>query len=224
MLFGKKKTETDNPYLNARRTWNEHEGAILASRTLWQIVGIVSLLIALCAVGGVIHIGQQSKFIPYVVQVDKLGQTLAVARADKAGPVDSRVMHATVAAWIADARLVTPDVTVQRMAIFRVYALLNPNDPGTAKMHEWFGGENTPFKRAAKEMVYVEITSVLPQSPETWQVDWTEESRDRQGALTGKSRMRALVNVEIRLRFTCNTIHINSYMIPFKIIIKAYPS
>lgn len=199
-LFGTKKRpeETDNPYLNARRVWNAHEGDILASRTMWQVVGITSLLIALCAVGGVIHIGQQSKFVPYVIEVDKLGQTAAVARADRAAPVDSRVLHATVAAWIVDARLVTPDITVQRAAIFRLYALMSPSDPGTPKMNEWLSNEsNNPFKRAAKETVHVEITSVLPQSAETWQVDWIEETRDRQGGLKGKVRMRALLNVYV---------------------------
>lgn len=198
MIFGKNAKETDNPYLNAKRTWNSHEGSILASRTLWQIVGVLSLLIALSAVGGVVYIGQQSKFVPYVIQVDKLGQSVAVARADRAAPVDARVLHATVAAWISEARLVTPDITVQRAAIFRVYALLNSNDPATPKMHEWLGNEiNNPFKRAAKETVQVEITSVLPQSPETWQVDWTEETWDRQGVLKGKVRMRALLNVYV---------------------------
>lgn len=199
-LFGKRKKqqETDNPYLNAKRVWNAHEGDILASRTMWQIVGVLSLLIALCAVGGVIHIGQQSKFVPYVVEVDKLGQSLAVARADQAAPVDSRVLHASVAAWITDARLVTPDVAVQRAAIFRVYALLNTADASAAKMNEWLGGaDNNPFKRATKETVHVEITSVLPQSPETWQVDWFEETRDRQGGLKGKIRMRALLNIYV---------------------------
>lgn len=199
MMFEKKKQESDNPYLNARRVWNDHEGDILASRTMWQIVGVVSLLIALSAVGGVVYIGQQSKYIPYVVQVDKLGQALAVSRADQAAPVDARVMHATIAAWVADARLVTPDITVQRSAIFRVYALLNTQDPATTKMHEWLNGgeDSNPFKRAAQETVHIEVTSVLPQSSETWQVDWVEESRDRQGILKGKSRMRALITVYV---------------------------
>ena len=54
------------------------------------------------------------------------------------------------------------------------------------------------FKRAAKETVSIEIASVLPQTPETWQVDWVETSRDRQGILKGQPfRMRALVTVYV---------------------------
>jgi type IV secretion system protein VirB5 len=186
-----------NPYLNAKRTWNEHEGSILAAKRMWQALTLLSLLIALGAVGGIIHIGEQSKFIPFIVQVDTLGQTVAVSPAERAAPVDVRIVHATLAAFINDARMVTPDVTVQRNAIFRVYSMLNPNDPAMIKMNDWLNGdaEASPFKRAAKEIVNCEIVSVIAQSPETWQVDWKEITRDRQGSLKATSNMRALITV-----------------------------
>jgi type IV secretion system protein VirB5 len=78
--------------------------------------------------------------------------------------------------------------------------MLSPNDPATQKMNEWLNGtpESSPFKRAVKEMVSTEIKSVLPQSPDTWQVEWVETIRDRQGVLKGQPvNMRALVNVYI---------------------------
>lgn len=55
MAGGRRNGENDNPYLCARRTWNDHVGAIVASRRTWQMVGILSLLIALAGVGGMIH-------------------------------------------------------------------------------------------------------------------------------------------------------------------------
>jgi len=191
-------SEMTNPYLAARRTWNEHVGSVVSSRQTWQVIGILAMLIALAGVGGVIHIGSQSKFIPYVVQVDKLGQTLAAGPVTAADKADPRVIHATVADFIHSARIVTPDVALQRKAVFKVYAHLSPNDPGTPKMNEWLDGtaEASPFKRAAKEIVSTEITSVIPQSPDTWQVDWIETTRDRQGTLKGPAvTMRALVTV-----------------------------
>ena len=114
MEGGRRRGEVENPYLAARRTWNEHVGAVVSSRQTWQVVGILSLLIVLAAVGGLIHIGSQSKFVPYVVEVDKLGQAVAVAPAQRAAAVDQRVVHASVASFVSDARLVTPDVALQR--------------------------------------------------------------------------------------------------------------
>jgi len=195
---GRRPGENENPFLAARRTWNDQSAANVASRQMFQLLGVLALLVALAGVGGVIYIGSQSKFIPYVVEVDRLGQRQAVAPADRAVPVDQRVVHAAVADWIGSMRLVTPDIALQRKAIFKVYAMLAPNDPATAKTNEWLNGteESSPFKRAAKETASIEIASVLPQTPDTWQVDWTETVRDRQGVKKGEAqRWRALVTV-----------------------------
>ncbi len=190
----------ENPYLAARRTWNDQSAANAASRQMFQLLGILALLVALAGVGGMIHIGSQSKFVPYVVEVDKLGQSVAVAPAQRAAPVDQRIVHASVAAWIADIRMVTPDIALQRKAIFRIYSMLAPDDPATAKTNQWLNGseDSSPFKRAANETVSIELTSVIPQTGETWQVDWVETTRDRQGIMKGtQQRWRALVTVYV---------------------------
>ena len=195
---GRRDGENDNPYLSARRTWNDHIKGVHASRQTWQMIGILALLIALAGVGGMIHIGSQSRFVPYVVEVDKLGQALAVAPAERASAIDQRVVHASVASFISDVRLVTPDVALQRKAVFRLYSMLSGSDPATAKTNEWLNGieDSSPFKRAIKETVSTEVLSVIPQTPDTWQVDWMETVRDRQGILKGQPfRMRALVTV-----------------------------
>lgn len=106
-----------------------------------------------------------------------------MSRADMAAPADPRVIHASVASFINDLRMVTPDIALQRRAIFRAYAMLSSDDPATAKTNVWLNGTDTssPFKRAANETVNIEIVSVIPQSPETWQVIWRELVYDRQG-------------------------------------------
>lgn len=195
---GRRLGENENPYLSARRTWNDHMGSVAASRNIWQMLALLALMIALAAVGGIIYIGSQSRFIPYVVQVDKLGEAVAVSRADAATQADPRVIHASVAAFISDLRMVTPDIALQRRAVFRAYAMLSPNDPATAKTNAWLNGteSSSPFKRAARETVSVEIISVIPQSPQTWQVDWNETTYDRQGHIAVPSfKMRALLTV-----------------------------
>ena len=195
---GRRQGEHDNPYLAARRTWNDQSAANVASRQMAQLLGVLALLVALAGVGGMVYIGSQSKFIPYVVEVDRLGQRQAVAPADRAAPVDQRVIHAAVADWIGSMRLVTPDIALQRKAVFKAYSMLSPNDPATAKTYEWLnsGSDTNPFKRAELETASIEIASVIPQTPDTWQVDWIETVRDRQGVRKdAPQRWRALVTV-----------------------------
>jgi type IV secretion system protein VirB5 len=195
---GRRHGENDNPYLAARRTWNDQSAANIASRQMFQLLGVLALLVALAGVGGAVYIGSQSKFIPYVVEVDRLGQRQAVGPADRAAPVDQRIVHAAVADWIGSMRLVTPDIALQRKAVFKAYSMLAPNDPATSKTNEWLNGsvDSSPFKRATQETASIEIASVIPQTPETWQVDWVEIVRDRQGVRKGApQRWRALVTV-----------------------------
>lgn len=198
LIGGRREGENTNPYLSARRTWNDLSAANAANRQMWQLLGILSLLIALASVGGMTYIGSLSKFIPFVVDVDKQGTVVSRGTLEKAGAVDSRVVRSTVAAFINDMRMVTPDVALQRAAIFRIYAHLSGKDPAIGKTTDWLSdaGETNPFKRAATEMVSVEISTVLQQTADTWQVEWVETTRDRQGVIKGPAiRMRALVTV-----------------------------
>ena len=190
----------ENPYLDARKKHNDYESSRNASLRLWKLFGLLGLLTGLAGVGGMIHIGSQSKFVPYVIEVDKLGQTLAVSVADKAAPADPRIVSSLLARAITLARMVTPDVVVQRNAIFELYASLDSSDPAALKMQEYLGSDSdtSPFKRAAKETVDVQITSVIPQSDETWQVDWMETVRARgDGSIISRFRMRALVRIYV---------------------------
>ena len=190
----------ENPYLDARKKHNEYESSRNASLRLWKLFGLLGLLTGLAGVGGMIHIGSQSNFVPYVIEVDKLGQTLPVSVADKAAPADPRIVSSLLARAITLARMVTPDVVVQRNAIFELYASLDSSDPAALKMQEYLGSDSdtSPFKRAAKETVDVQITSVIPQSDETWQVDWMETVRARgDGSIISRFRMRALVRIYV---------------------------
>lgn len=189
-----------NPYLNAQRTWNDQFGKIISSLRMWRMLALVCLLTTLAAVGGMVQIGRQSKVVPYVVEVNKLGEALAIGSAQASCAADPRVIRATVASFVSDARLVTSDVALQRNAVLRVYADLAAGDPATGKMNEWLNGtpDSNPFKRAATELVNVDIKSVMPQTASTWQLDWVETVRDRKGVVkSAPYRMRALVTVYV---------------------------
>jgi type IV secretory pathway TrbF-like protein len=147
-------------------------------------------------VAGITYVGSQSKYVPYVIEVNGLGEAVAVGRAQLAAPADPRVVRASLASFIASARLVTPDVSVQRDAIFRVNGMLQTKDPATAQMNQWFNGskDSSPLVRSAKLTVNTDISSMLPISATSWQ----ETTRDRDGSLIGKPvHMRATVEVYI---------------------------
>ena len=192
--------QSPNPYLDARRQWNSQVDRAFSSLHVWQLICLVCLLIALASVAGITYFGSQTKFVPYVIEVDKLGEAVAVGPAQLAGPADARVVRASLASFISSSRLVTPDLDVQRRAVFCVFGMLKTKDPATTKMNEYLNGtpETSPFIRAAKITVNTDISSVLPISATSWQVDWQETTRDRDGGLVGKPvHMRAVLEIYV---------------------------
>ena len=195
---GRRTGESPNPYLSARRTWNDLMKAQVASRRSWELIAILCLLIALASVGGIAYVGSQSKFIPFLYNVDTHGHAVAVGPVERASPTDPRVLAAAIGDFIANARLVTVDAALQRKAVYQVYAMLSEQDPATGKMNHWMNGteDSNPFTRAEKETVTVEISTVLPQTPDTWEVTWLESLWDRKGEVkTTPVPMRALVTI-----------------------------
>ncbi len=194
----KKNDLTDNPYLNAKRAWNFHTAGLMKSLQIWQLVSLGSLLITLAAIGGLITIGSQSKFIPLVFQQDASGNTLSVTRADHVGDASIDDYRAAAAHFIENIRMVSFDVSLQKKAVFQVYSYLNQNDAALTKVQEFYSDKlhSNPFDRAAHEIVSIEISSVLQESEDTWQVDWVETVRNRDGTLKEKpAQMKALVTM-----------------------------
>jgi type IV secretory pathway TrbF-like protein len=189
---------TESPYLAARRVWNDHVGRLVADRLLWQAIGLLSLLVALACVGGLVHIAGQSRFVPYVVEVDAQGTARAVRRADAMPAASHAMLEGQLDRFITLSRRVSADIAVQRQSIFDVYALLEAESAAAGKMTDHLNGDplKTPFARAQNETVSTQVRSVLQQSPESWQIDWTETVFERtSGKRKDQFEMRALVQV-----------------------------
>lgn len=185
-----------NPYLDARREWNERYGSYIKQAKNWRAIAFMSSFIALIAVSGVVYIGSESKLVPYVVEVDKLGQQVPVQRADRASSVSDAIIIHQLASWIESSRTVFTDADAQNKMIGITYSMLRNKSPAYNKANAYFQ-QNNPFARAADETVSVDIKSVLPMSKNTWRVEWVEKKHDREGMLVGSTNMQAILTVGI---------------------------
>lgn len=184
-----------NPYLDGKRLWNDHVGRVIAARSLWQLVALLSLLLALAGMGTVAHIATRSRFVPYVVEVDQVGNVEAVKRAAAMAPAKRDVIVAQLGSFITLARRVTTDIALQGAAVKGTLAMLAEGDPATQKMASYYMGDGHPVHRAREVTVTTEIHSTLPLSADTWQVDWLETVYNRQGELQERVPMRAYLEV-----------------------------
>jgi type IV secretion system protein VirB5 len=157
-----------NPYLNARREWDERYGDALSRAHHWRLAAFASLVVAALAVAGIAYVGGQSKIEPFVVALDKMGDPVAVARPAGGSAVSQRIIEAQVANWIWTARTVVPDAVAQKALIAKVYAVAAV---GAASYLNTYYAAHPPF---GDFTINVTITSVLPISRDTWQVGWDE--------------------------------------------------
>lgn len=190
----------DNPqsaiYMLARAEWNERYGSYIAQRDAWRMAALAALGVAALAVGGFIYDRSRSHVVPYIVEVDKLGDALAIARADVAAPIAPNIIRAQLARWIVEVRSVYIDVAAQRRVIQDAYAMIDRNGAAFQAANEWFEA-NDPFKRATSELVGVQVESVLPISANTWRIEWREEKRARDGTLMARQPWQAVATVNI---------------------------
>jgi type IV secretion system protein VirB5 len=189
------RTDLFSPYDASQRHWDDRErrlGAILR-RHNWMMAG--QMLITCIAVGGSFFVwgDARAKYVPYVIEVDKLGQLQAVRVADRASPTDERILRSLITGFVHDLRLVTADGGLQKKAVTHVYALMKKEDPAAIKVSDWYRAteQSNPFVRAKTETIAVEIITAMPQNQaepanngqQSWIVDWRETTYARDGSV-----------------------------------------
>lgn len=198
----------DNPYLAARAEWNERYGSYVKAAAAWRIVGIVGLSMAVFGFTYALYQSSQVQFVPYIVEVDKLGTAVSSGFPEQIEYADPRVVRAILGSFITSFRSVTPDAVVQKQYIDRTYALLRSSDPSTEKVNAWFRG-NSPFERARNSTIAIEVNNIVALSNQSYQIDWTEFERDRKGKETGLQRFRGIATVTLTAPQDEATIRLN---------------
>jgi type IV secretion system protein TrbF len=177
----------DNPYLDAQRVWDERYGDSLAQARNWRLIAFLALGVAGIAVGGVIWIGSQSKFIPYVVDRTDDGSIRSVGYAVKRPEAGLQVERGYIMRWLQDFRTVSSDAALEKQTVLRLYSFIKADSPGLTKANEYFR-RTSPFDRARSETVTVEVDEPTSVTKVSWNVSWTETIRDRSGAVIDKQR------------------------------------
>src|SRR5208283_4586435 len=176
------KAPACNPYLAARREWDERYGDLITRARNWRTMAAFCALASLLSIAGMVWLSARSRVIPFVVLVDNLGRPVASGVAEQADVSDDRLKRASVLSWVEGLRTVTSDGIAQRKAIDHVYAQIANGSEAQTFISEFYRSSQ-PFQRAQTETVSVEVKSVLPTSDRTFEVEWVETTRDLYGAV-----------------------------------------
>jgi type IV secretion system protein TrbF len=192
--------DPENPhsavYMAARSEWNERYGSYIAQRDMWRTTAMAALTVAGIAVCGMVWTASQSRIVPYVVEVNKLGDALAVQRADLPPAINPNAERAQLARFIVDLRSVSTDAHAENFFIKEAYAMVDKNAAAGVYLNDFFS-KNDPFKRAGDGTVSVTPESVLPlPGGNTWRVEWKEQERSRDGRLESEKYWEATITVK----------------------------
>jgi len=190
-------TETariQSPYVRARQEWDERFGDQIKSKNNWRLTAFISMATTLLCVTGMVATAYRSNTVPYVVALDDVGRAVPVIPAKQVAVKDVRLQAAVVARWLTDLRTVVADAVVQRRLVDEVYAETGQNSAASATVTEFYS-KNSPFDLLTKQTVDASVESIVQQSPRTYEVTWTEVTRDLVGEFMATHRYRAFVSV-----------------------------
>ena len=190
-------TETariQSPYVRARQEWDERFGDQIKSKNNWLLTAFISMATTLLCVTGMVATAYRSNTVPYVVALDDVGRAVPVIPAKQVAVKDVRLQAAVVARWLTDLRTVVADAVVQRRLVDEVYAETGQNSAASATVTEFYS-KNSPFDLLTKQTVDASVESIVQQSPRTYEVTWTEVTRDLVGEFMATHRYRAFVSV-----------------------------
>jgi len=195
-LFGEQKggivstTEAISPYVAARHEWDERYGSLITQARNWRVAFQISAAIALVAVAGAIWLSVHSRTKVFVVALDHLGRSVAAGYADQSGVAnDDRVRRSSILNWGEGLRTVPSDSVAQAKAIRTVYAQIAQGSAAMSAINDFYRGDPPPT-RGKTETVSIDVNTVLPTSDRSYEVDWTETTRDMQGVVTATARWK----------------------------------
>jgi type IV secretion system protein TrbF len=189
-----KTPQAETPYQRAAQVWDDRIGSARVQAKSWRYAFFGALGLSAALTGGLVWQNARGTIVPWVVEVDKLGEARSVAPADAAfRPTDPQIAF-HIARFIENVRSIPDDAIVVRENWLRAYDFTS--DRGALALNE-YARANDPFAVVGREQVAVEVTSVIRASAKSFRVAWVER-RYRDGALAETSRWTAILGIAVQ--------------------------
>ena len=185
--------EPDTPYRRAGQAWDERIGSARVQARNWRLMALGGLLITTGLAAALVWQSLQSRVVPYVVEVDRLGEARAVAPvAANYRPTDPQIAW-HLGRFVTNVRARSLDPVLMRENWLSAYDFVT--DRAALFLGEYARAAN-PFADVGRRTVSVQVTSVVRASDSSFQVKWTESEFER-GSLASTSRWTAMLGVKL---------------------------
>ena len=183
--------EPTTPYQRAAQVWDDRIGSSRVQARNWRFAFFGALALSGGLTAGLIWQSARGHIVPWVVQVDRLGEAQAVAPAETGyKPTDPQIAF-HLARFIEQVRAIPADPVIVRQNWLRAYDFTTTS--GAVALNE-YARANDPFVNVGRVQVAVDVSSVIRASPGSFRVAWTER-RYQDGSLTATERWSAILTV-----------------------------
>tara|TARA_B100000378_G_scaffold238882_2_gene206494 strand:- start:237 stop:926 length:690 start_codon:yes stop_codon:yes gene_type:complete len=200
-----KTPEPETPYQKAAQVWDERIGTARVQARSWRLMAFGCLFLSAGFAAALVWQSARGTVVPWVVQVDKLGQAQAVAPANADyRPTDPEVAF-HLGRFIEEVRSIPADPIIVRQNWLRAYEFTT--DRGAAALND-YARANDPFTKVGHQQVAVEMSSVIRASPDSFRVAWTERHYEN-GQLSTTERWTAILTIVIQTPRTAERLRAN---------------
>lgn len=189
-----KSPEPETPYQKAAQVWDERIGSARVQAKNWRYMAFGSLILSAGFAAALVLQSARGTVVPWVVQVDNLGQaqTVAPAVADYR-PTDPQIAW-HLGRFIEQVRAIPADAIIVRQSWLRAYEWTT--DRGAAALND-HARANDPFTKVGRVAVAVEVSSVIRASPDSFRVAWIERHYEN-GQLSTTERWTGILTIVIQ--------------------------
>lgn len=187
--------EPETPYQKAAQVWDERIGSARVQARNWRLMAFGSLILSAGLAGGLFWQLARGTVVPWVVQVDKLGEAQAVAPAQvHYQPTDPQIAW-YLARFIEWVRSVPADPVIVRQNWLRAYDFTTAT--GAAALNDYARADD-PFAKIGRQQIAVDVSSVIRASPASFRVAWVQR-RYQDGTLADTTRWSAILSVQVQM-------------------------
>jgi type IV secretion system protein VirB5 len=207
-------TPPDPRWLTARHEFANAFGDLARGKRNWQIIAFWSLGLLTVSVVAYVRLAGSARVVPYVVEVDRLGQIAAAGEAEVMRTPEPRLVASQLAGFVRAVRTVLPasPPQVQAEVMRRAYAFVDQGSSAAVMLNTYFADpSHDPRVLGQTTTRQVEVTSTLPvPSSPTWKIRWTETEIPLIAGMLGRTTAwEGYVTVRLRAPTTADAVQDN---------------
>ncbi len=188
----------ENPYLAARSNFEGLFRDLAREKHAWKIAALLELLVLLVVTVAYVKLASGVRVVPYLVDVDRAGQAVALGPAQPLRQTDRRVIVRDLSLFVRNVRSVTTDAGARLRMIQDAYAYVDRTAAGF--LNSYFADPNNDPRLLGQRLTReVQVTGVLPiPKSDSWKLQWIETERSLSGDVTRTTPWEAFVTVRFQ--------------------------